>query len=121
MKKAPPRKLKTVPVGIGSPLFGPFSAAGIAAEHGCLKRHVLSGLYPHANARVRKRIGRSSGRKIASKKCGPADTVVDEIRRSLALEKLAIPRHETGANGQAVIEGALVVPKRIEACHRCSF
>jgi hypothetical protein len=64
-------------------LIGTVSAAGIAAEHGRLKRHVVGGLDPHANAWVRKRISRSSSRKIASKKCRPADAVVDEIRRSL--------------------------------------
>jgi hypothetical protein len=43
------------------------------------------------------------------------------MKFAAVLEKLAIRRHETGANGQAVIKGVLFVPKRIEPCHRSSF
>src|SRR5205807_1225096 len=96
-------------------------AAGIAAEHSGLKHHFIDRLDPYANAWIRKRVRRPSRRKIGGKEHRPADAVVYEIRRGLALEKLAIRRHETGADGQAVIEGILFVPKRVEPRHRSSF
>src|SRR5262249_46096929 len=79
------------------------------------------GLDADASAGRGQRIGRSSGRKIGGEKRGPADGVVDEVRRRLALEELAIRRHQAGADGQAVIEGVLLVPKRIEPRDRSGF
>src|SRR5262249_48644641 len=38
-----------------------------------------------------------------------------------AVEKVAIRRHQAGANGQAVVEGVLLVPKRIEPSDRPGF
>src|SRR5713226_1884486 len=95
-------------------LIGAVAPAGIAAEHGGLQHHVLGRLDADANTRSGKRIGRSPGWKIGGKKHRPADAVVDEVRSRLALEKLAVRRHETGANGQAVVEDVLLIPKRIE-------
>src|SRR5262249_20465009 len=75
----------------------------------------------NANAGSGEWIGRASGRKIGGEKRRPADGVVDEVRGRLALEKLAVRGHEAGANGQAVIESVLFVPKRIEPRHRSGF
>src|SRR5262249_39924865 len=79
------------------------------------------GLDADASAGRGQRIGRSSGRKIGGEKRRPADGVVDEVRGRLALEKLAVRRHQAGADGQAVIEGVLLVPKRIEPRDRSGF
>src|SRR5262249_35920975 len=102
-------------------LIGAVTSAGIAAEHGRLKCPLIRGLDADANAGSGQRIGRASGRKIGGEKRRPADRVVDEVRRRLALEKLAIRRHEAGANGEAVVEGVLLVPKRIEPSDRPGF
>src|SRR5262249_55612066 len=102
-------------------LIGAVASAGIAAEHGRLKCPLVDGRDPNANPRGGQRIGRSSGRKIGGEKGGPADGVVDEVRSRLALEKLAVRRHQAGANGQAVIEGVLLVPEGIEPSDRSSL
>jgi hypothetical protein len=86
-----------------------------------LKRHVIARLDPHANAGSGQRIGGSPAGKIGGKKHRPADAVVDEVRGGLALEKLAVRRHQTGAHGQAVIEGILLIPKRVEPRDRSGF
>src|SRR5689334_20083063 len=87
------------------------ASAGIAAEHGSLKFPLVDGLDADANAGSGQRIGRASGRKIGGEERRPADAVVDEIRRGLALEKLAIRRHQSGANRQLVGQGILLVPE----------
>src|SRR5262249_23615873 len=74
-----------------------------------------------ANPGGGQRISRPSGRKIGGEKRWPADGVVDEVRSRLALEKLAVRRHQAGANGQAVIEGVLLVPEGIEPSDRSGF
>jgi hypothetical protein len=86
-----------------------------------LKRHVVPRLDPNANAGSGQRIGRSPAGKIGGKKHRPADAVIDEVRGGLALEKLAVRRHQTGADGQAIIEGILLIPKRVEPRDRTGF
>jgi hypothetical protein len=86
----------------------------LAAEHGGLKRHLVDRFDADANARCGQRIGGPAGRKIGGKERRPADAVVDEVRRDLALQELAVRRHQAGAHRQAIVEGVLLVPERIE-------
>ena len=92
-------------------LIGAVASAGVTAEHGSLKCPLIDGLDAHANAGSRERIGWASGRKIGGQERRPADTVVDEIRRGLALEKLAVRRHQAGTNRQLAGQGILLVPE----------
>jgi hypothetical protein len=102
-------------------LVGAVAAAGIAAEHRGLERHLICGLDQNANARGRQRVGWSAGGKIGGEKGGPTDAIVDEVRGGLALQKLAVRRHQTKAHGKAAIEGALLIPKRIKPRDRPGF
>src|SRR5262249_62364987 len=80
-------------------LIGAVASAGIAAEHGRLKLPLIRGLDADATAGSGQRMGRSSGGKIGRGERRPADRRVVEVRRRQALEKLAIRRHQAGANG----------------------
>src|SRR5690242_5640693 len=92
-------------------LIGAVASAWIAAEHGSLKFPLIDGLDADANAGSGERISRPSSRKIGGQKRRPADAVVDEIRSRLALEKLAVRRHQAGTNRQLAGQGILLVPE----------
>src|SRR5262249_34178145 len=102
-------------------LIGAVASTGIAAEYRGLKRPLVGGLDADANAGSGERIGRSVRGKIGVEECRPTDSVVDEVRGCLALEKLAVRRHEPRANGQPVGESVLLVPEGIEPGDRPSL
>src|SRR6516225_534516 len=101
-------------------LIGAVASTGIAAEYRALECPLVRWRDPDAKAGSGKRIGRSSCGKIGGEKRRPADAVVDEVRGRLALQKLAVGRHQPYANGQAFFE-VLFVPEGIEARDRTGF
>ena len=74
------------------------ATAGIAAEHRRLQGDFVNWFEANPHPWSGKRVSRPSGGKVGGKECRPADSIVDEIRRGLALEELAVRRHETRAD-----------------------
>ena len=114
MKKSAAAKAENRTGRKRSRLIGTVAAAGIAAEHRGLERYIVARLHAHTNAGVRQRIGRSRSRQVGGEKGRPADAVVDEVSRSLALQELAIRQHQAGADGPAIVRRLVLVPERVE-------
>jgi hypothetical protein len=98
--------------------IGAVAATGIPAVHSGLKRHIVARLHAHANAGGGQRIDWSRARQVRIEKARPADAVVDEVGRGMALEEMAIRQDQAGADGPAVVGRVLLVPERVEARDR---